>query len=70
MLSAVCSDLSIDNGVITYNNESPDNRPVGTTATYFCASGYTLSGVSIRTCVNDSNWNGKDPVCQGEYIAS
>ncbi|XP_045204681.2 sushi, von Willebrand factor type A, EGF and pentraxin domain-containing protein 1-like isoform X2 [Mercenaria mercenaria] len=36
----------------------------GTTATYTCDTGYTLNGLSARTCQNDgTGWEGSEPVC-------
>ncbi|XP_064386665.1 sushi, von Willebrand factor type A, EGF and pentraxin domain-containing protein 1-like [Halichondria panicea] len=41
-----------------------DNRPVNTVATYTCDTGYTLNGVSTRTCGSDGVWSGSDPTCE------
>ncbi len=35
----------------------------GSTATYSCDSGYTLSGSSSRTCEDDGLWTQSEPVC-------
>ena len=61
-----CSDLSIGNGFVIYNNGITDDRPDGTTATYFCFSGYILRGETTRICERDGTWNEFAPVCQGE----
>ena len=54
------------NGMISYSgDESPDNRPVATMATYTCNPNYTLNGGSIRTCGSDGVWSGSPPMCQG-----
>ncbi|XP_052281318.1 sushi, von Willebrand factor type A, EGF and pentraxin domain-containing protein 1-like [Dreissena polymorpha] len=34
-----------------------------TKATYSCSSGYTLQGVTNRTCLTDGNWDGADSTC-------
>ena len=68
---AVCSNLTLINGNITYNAGSPDSRPIGTTATYTCNTGYTLTGgTTTRVCVTGGNWNGSTPTCQGEFCSS
>ncbi len=36
---------------------------VGATATYACEPGYTLSGASARTCLEDGTWSGGPPEC-------
>ena len=68
-VSAVtCSDLiPPPAGVITYSGGSPDNRPVGTVATYGCDPGFTLNGGSTRTCQSDGTWSGPAPTCQGMH---
>ncbi len=38
----------------------------GDTAVYSCNAGFTLTGVRIRTCLNDGQWSGKAPVCEGK----
>lgn len=36
----------------------------GDTATYTCGQGYSLSGLSKRTCATDgTGWSGADPAC-------
>ncbi|KAH3730014.1 uncharacterized protein LOC127852953 [Dreissena polymorpha] len=34
-----------------------------TKATYSCNSGYTLTGVTDRTCLADGNWDGTESTC-------
>lgn len=36
---------------------------VGGLAAYACSSGYTLAGVSTRTCLSDGTWSGSAPIC-------
>ena len=37
----------------------------GSTATYTCDTGYTLSGSQSRTCGADGNWTSSEPFCEG-----
>ncbi len=53
---------------------NPDNGTVDTssgttfmnTATYTCTAGYSLVGVSSRTCAADGDWTTAAPTCLGE----
>ena len=62
--------LAIDCGPLT----DPTNGQVdtssgttfGSTATYTCDTGYTLSGSQSRTCGADGMWSSSNPVCQSE----
>ena len=55
---------------------NPDNGLVdtfvgtifGSTATYTCDTGYTLSGSQSRNCGADGNWTSSEPFCQGKYL--
>ena len=68
-----CSDLpSLTNGDIDYGGAgSTNSRQVDTMATYTCDTGYTLNGVTTRTCGSDGVWsgsgNGLPPNCQRTY---
>lgn len=37
---------------------------VGSTATHKCFEGFTLVGVTIRTCLNTGEWSGEEPSCK------
>ena len=53
-----CPDLTVPaNGVISYNLGTASLRPVDTVATYTCVTGYTLDGVTTRTCGSDGVWS-------------
>ena len=41
---------------------------LGSTATYTCDSGYTLSGSQARTCKVDETWSLSEPVCEGMVL--
>ena len=48
-----------------YSSGSTNSRPISSTATYTCDSGYTLErGSTTRTCGSDGMWSGSAPVCQ------
>ena len=42
----------------------------GSTATYTCDTGYTLSGSQSRTCGEDGNWTASEPLCNGKHAYS
>ena len=52
-----------------YSGGSPSNRPFGSSATYSCNPGYTLTGGTLsvgttRFCVTEGIWDGSPPTCQ------
>ena len=67
----ISSFIVVDCGPLT----NPDNGQVvtshgttfGSTATYTCDTGYTLSGSQTRTCGADGVWTLFTPVCEGTY---
>lgn len=61
-LAAVdCGTLSgISNGYVEV-----DGTSLGSTATYFCNSGYVLMGKGIRQCMENEEWSGEEPRCEG-----
>ena len=66
----VCHKLpDLLNGYIVY---SPDmNTPFsleGTNATHYCNPGFVLNGTVIRSCQNDSSFDGASPSCQRESV--
>ncbi|XP_064386676.1 sushi, von Willebrand factor type A, EGF and pentraxin domain-containing protein 1-like [Halichondria panicea] len=65
--SAICNDQQIENGNIIYNHDTTP-RSEGAIAVYSCMSGYQLSGVSTRICVDSHRgmggaWTGSIPSC-------
>ena len=62
-LSAVnCGPLTNpDNGQVDTSN----GTTFGSTATYTCDTGYTLSGSQSRTCGADEMWISTEPTCSG-----
>ena len=69
MCAAVCHNLSLTNGIISY---SPDTTPrlEGTVATHSCDDGYILSGGVNRTCQSNGKWNGGSTTCKGTDACS
>ena len=74
---AVCITPSIEiacDSLISPSNGNVvvDGIGVGTVATYSCDTGYTLEGVSMRTCQNSAapSWSGSPPSCNSELATS
>ncbi|XP_064386173.1 uncharacterized protein LOC135334783 [Halichondria panicea] len=62
--TTTCSDLTAPtNGMIGYNAETMNTRPVNTVATFTCKTGYTVTGDMTRTCGADGVWSGTNPTC-------
>ncbi len=64
MSVAICSNLTLTNGTISY---SPATTPVleGAVAIHMCEGGYRLSGGVNRMCKANRTWSGVDSTCQG-----
>ena len=57
--TASCSELSNPaNGAVIWNGLT-----TGSSAIYFCDSGYQMTGVEIRTCMINGMWSGEAPTC-------
>jgi hypothetical protein len=57
-----CGSLgTIANGTIS--TSPPASTTFGTTATYACNSGFSLSGTATRTCQASAAWSGTAPTC-------
>ncbi len=41
-------------------------RAVGGEAVYRCNPGFVLRGSTTRICVEDGQWTGEQPVCEGK----
>ncbi len=64
--AVVCLSLPpLNNGIVSYNDLT---LGLDTVATYTCDTGYTLNGVTTRTCGSDGVWSGANPVCQCKWI--
>ena len=60
-LAIDCGDLDDPpNGQVTLTGTT-----FGSMATYECDSGFTLVGNQVRTCEDDGNWSGTEPICDG-----
>ena len=61
-ICGACSTLfSPLNGTVTFSSIS---LSVGTSATYRCNYGYSLSGSAYRTCLSSCSWSGTQPSCE------
>ena len=49
-----------ENGTVTVTNTT-----FASTATYSCNDGYSLVGVTTRTCLASDLWSGDEPTCRG-----
>ncbi len=58
--SVLCPSLSLDNGMVTYNDTTLGPNTV---ATHTCNPSYTLSGESMRYCGSDGQWSAEAPTC-------
>lgn len=56
LLDPLNGDVDLDLGSTTF----------GSTATYECDSGYTLSGAVQRTCEDSGSWQPAEPTCPRE----
>lgn len=62
--STDCGPLpNITNGIVTIQEGTSE----GSNVTYRCSTGYGISGVATRTCVNRA-WSGLEPICMKDCI--
>ncbi len=67
--TTTCSDLTAPtNGIISYNAETMDTRPVNTVATFTCNTGDMVTGDMTRTCGAGGMWSGTDPTCTRKLL--
>ena len=45
-----------------------DGTSFGSTATYACNGGFVLMGKGIRQCLDDGQWSGVEPFCEGQCM--
>ena len=75
-VAITCPPLSVPANVdrIEYSSSPSTNYALGTTATYVCINGFSVSaGDEIRTCSGDGSnsvgdWSGSEPTCSGTHI--
>ncbi len=67
ILLALCDDITLTNGRVTYDPTSSP-RLEGTTATHNCNSGYVLFGERERMCQSDRTWSGEIVTCNGKMM--
>ena len=64
MFTASCETLTNpSSGTVTLSTNGGTS-----TATYTCASGYTLQGDATRTCQLDGTWDNSQPSCSKERL--
>ena len=67
LIAVVCQDLGVlVNGRIEYLPDTTDPYLEGTEATHICNPGFVLEGNEIRTCQNNSMFDGTPPTCVRE----
>ena len=67
VVAVVCQDLGVlENGSIEYFPNTTAPYLEGTKATHICNPGFVLEGIVIRTCRNDSMFDGTPPTCVRE----
>ena len=49
-------------------HQSGSGTTIGSTVTYTCNPGYTLQGDNNRTCMANSHWSGKAPICNRKLL--
>lgn len=68
-----CLELTLENGMISYADDTMADFDIGTVATHTCNECYALVGVTTRTCIDDDGadtvgvWSDDPPVCQRKY---
>ncbi len=66
--TTTCTDLMFPtSGMIAYNMETMNARPLNTVATYTCITGYTVTGGMTRNCGAGGMWSGTNPTCTRKY---
>ena len=73
-LSAIeCQELTLENGNVSYTEDTSNPFSVGTMATLTCNVGYFLVGDRIRHCTKNDQidtargeWNENKSYCQGK----
>ena len=50
-----------------YGNVSLNSTFYQSLATYYCITGYNLTGNSTRYCQANGQWSGEDPVCESKH---
>ena len=63
LIAVSCGRLNdIPNGSVQLSGTT-----VGSTATYSCRLGYTLSSTAVRECQKSGVWSGTEPVCTSTF---
>ena len=63
-VAVTCETLSIENGKVSYNENSVDGGyPMDTVASFSCNSGYHRVGAGSSTCQSPGRWNNAIPRC-------
>ena len=66
------SVMAPTNGMVSYSSPPENNSYIyGTVATFSCSTGFSLDGISTRTCgTEQGTFSGTTPSCIGERIPS
>ena len=57
-----------DETILNGHVDTSNGTIIGSTATYTCNTGYSLSGSQLRKCGADRNWTSTAPVCRGKPL--
>ena len=67
---SVVVDCSSPPTLTTGQVDTSSGTTFGSTVTYTCNTGYTLTGSSSLTCGSDGNWSPVSPTCESKLLST